>query len=179
MADPTPVPVRTPAPDSALQMLRHTVATLAYRAEKVLREVPDGFADFRPSLSSRTPAEVLSHLGDLMEWGERMARGEMRWQPGVTTEWSAARDRFFRGLAALDAALTAPDAAPFTAVIFQGPVADALTHVGQLAMMRGMRGAPVRPESYARATITAGRVGLEQAHARVEFDGDASAPKAT
>lgn len=172
-----PASVSTAAPDTALQMLRHAVATLAYRAEKVLREVPEGFPQFRPSPASRTPVEVLSHLGDLMEWGERMARGEMRWRPGVTTEWAEARDRFFRGLAALDAALAAPAAAPFTAVIFQGPVADALTHVGQLAMVRGMCGAPVRPESYARATIRSGRVGLEQDGPRVEFDGDASAPK--
>ena len=84
--------------------------------------------------------------------------------------------RFFRGLAALDAALSEPDAEPFTAVIFQGPVADALTHVGQLSMMRGMVGASVRPESYARATITAGQVGLEQEAPRAEFDGDASTP---
>jgi hypothetical protein len=60
-------------------------------------------------------------------------------------------------------------------MIFQGPVADALTHVGQLAMMRGAAGAPVRPESYARAEIRVGRVGREQAAARKEFDGDASA----
>lgn len=177
MAGSTPVLVRTPAPDTAQQMLRHTVATLAYRAEKVLRDVPDGFAAFRPSPTSRTAAEVLSHLGDLLEWGERMARGEMKWQPGLTTEWAAAHDRFFRGLGALDAALSDSAAAPYVGVILQGPVADALSHVGQLAMMRGMMGAPVRPESYARATIVAGRVGAdEQTTPRVEFDGDASRP---
>lgn len=172
-----PPPVVTPHPDTALGLLRHAVATLAYRAEKVLRDAPAGFAAFRPSPASRTPIEVISHLGDLMEWAGRMARGEMKWHAGAVTEWSAGRDRFFRGLAALDAALDDPAAAPFTAVIFQGPVADALTHVGQLAMLRGMTGAPVRPESYARATITPGRVGPEQEATRVEFDGDASAPK--
>jgi hypothetical protein len=179
MADPTPVPVGAPAPDTALELLRHAVATLAYRAEKVLRDVPAGFDSFRPSPTSRTPVEVLSHLGDLMEWGERMARGEMRWTPGRSTEWILARERFFRGLARLDAALSEPGAAAYTAVIFQGPVADALTHAGQLAMMRGMCGAPVRPESYARASIRAGRVGAEQEAARLEFDGDASAPRPT
>ena len=59
-------------------------------------------------------------------------------------------------------------------VIFQGPIADALTHVGQLAMMRGAAGLAVRPESYARAEIRAGRVGLDQSAKRTEFDGDAS-----
>ena len=157
-------------------MLRHTVATLAYRAEKALRDVPDGFAHFRPAPGSRTPTELVAHLGDLLEWGERMARGEMRWAPVVVADWDAGRERFFRALAALDAALT-DAAAPVVAVIFQGPVADALTHVGQLALMRGMIGAPVRPESYARATIEAGRVRPDQQTTpRVEFDGDASKP---
>ncbi len=175
MADPTPVPVRLPAPGTPLEMLRHTLATLAYRAEKVLRDVPEGFPAFRPSSTSRTALEVLSHLGDLLEWGERMARGEMRWQPGPHGDWSGARTRFFHALAALDAVLLESTAAPYGAVIFQGPVADALSHVGQLAMMRGIMGAPVRPESYARATIVAGRVHPEeQSTARVEFDGDAS-----
>ena len=58
--------------------------------------------------------------------------------------------------------------------LIQGPLADALTHVGQLAMLRGMAGAPIRPESYARAEIVVGRIGMEQAAARAEFDGDAS-----
>jgi hypothetical protein len=159
-------------------MLRHTVATLAYRAEKVLREVPDGFESFRSTGGTRTPLEIVSHLADLMEWGERLARGEYRWQPGPPADWVSESDRFFRGLRALDAALARRRANPFPAeVIFQGPVADALTHVGQLALLRGASGMPVRPESYARARIRLGRVGRKQAARRVEFDGDASRPK--
>ncbi|MGE0158500.1 MAG: hypothetical protein AB7T31_03755 [Gemmatimonadales bacterium] len=156
--------------------LRHTLATLAYRAEKVLRDAPAGFAETRAGPTTRTPLQILTHMGDLMEWGERMARGERRWQHLACGSWGDAHARFFAGLAALDAALSeaAPDEAA-QAAIFQGPVADALTHVGQLAMLRGMSGAPVRPESYARAAIRAGNVGLTQSAERVEFDGDASA----
>jgi hypothetical protein len=161
------------------QWLRHTVATLAYRAEKALRDVPPDFAEFRASPHSRSALALVSHLGDLMEWGERMARGEARWQAVPQTSWAAAVDRFFRGLAALDSALVeARSESKRHEVIFQGPVADALTHVGQLTMMRGMAGAPVRPESYARATISAGRVGRDQDATRSEFDGDASPPAA-
>jgi hypothetical protein len=159
-------------------MLRHTVATLAYRAEKVLRDAPAAFATTRLSPATRTPLEIVSHLGDLMEWGERMARGEYRWAAQPTTDWKAACDRFFAGLLAFDDALAASafdSIAP--GVIFQGPIADALTHVGQLSMIRGTVGAPVRPESYAKAEITTGRVGREQSATRKEFDGDASAPK--
>ncbi len=157
--------------------LRHTLATLAYRAEKALRDAPLDFADFRPSSHSRSALALVAHLGDLMEWAERMAHGEARWQAMPQTSWAAATDRFFRALAALDVALTeTPSKSLRHELIFQGPVADALTHVGQLTMMRGMTGAPVRPESYARAKISIGRIGRDQDSTRSEFDGDASPP---
>ena len=162
-------------PTADREFLRHAVATLAYRAEKVLRDVPDGFADLRASPATRTPLQILNHLGDLMDWAERMARGERRWQHVPSPGWTQARERFFAGLAALDVALrdAPPESLPEEA-IFQGPVADALTHVGQLAMLRGMAGVPVRPESYARAEIRVGVVGPQQSERRTEFDGDAS-----
>ena len=161
---------------SAPSFLRHTLATLAYRAEKVLRDVPDGFANSRAAPTTRTPLQILTHMCDLMEWGERMARGARRWQHEPCVDWDEAHARFFAGLQALDEALaeTAPDGDAHEA-IFQGPIADALTHVGQLALLRGMAGVPVRPESYARASIRVGVVGLSQAAERVEFDGEASA----
>ncbi len=95
---------------SPRQLLRHTVATLAYRAEKVLREPPAGFPGFRASAGSRTPLEILSHLGDLLAWAERLARGEYRWQPQPVDDWEAAARRFFRHLRALDRALASPPA---------------------------------------------------------------------
>ncbi len=172
------IPELTTITDAERRLLRHTVATLAYRAQKVLRDPPDGFAEYRPSTASRTPLEIVQHLGDLIAWAERMARGEYRWQPGPVGGWAAATERFFHGLSVLDQALAAaPPRTHSAGVIFQGPVADALTHVGQLAMIRGMMGAPVRPESYAKATIEVGRVGVDQAVTRAEFDGDASRPQ--
>ena len=169
-----------PMSDEARRLLRHTVATLAYRAEKALRDVPEGFADVRLSPSSRTPLETLAHMSDLMGWGERMARGTMRWEPSPPGTWPETVDRFFAAVAALDAALAEGPAVTLTAdVIFQGPVADALTHVGQLALMRGTMAAPVRPESYARADIAVGRVGRDQSGDRYEFTGDASKPRTT
>ena len=159
-------------------LLRHAVATLAYRAEKVLRDPPDGFAALKLSPSSRSALEIVSHLGDLMEWGARMARGEYLWDARPSREWSAACDRFFESVKALDEAIGHAhfDKYPVE-MIFQGPIADALTHVGQLSLMRGVAGGAVRPESYARAEIQAGRVGREQSSVRKEFDGDASRPK--
>ncbi|MCA8953413.1 MAG: hypothetical protein KDE27_28125 [Planctomycetes bacterium] len=162
------------------RLVRHIVATLAYRAGKALRRYPVALRERRIGATTRTPLELLSHLGDLVEWGERMARGEKRWAPAPIANWRAGEARFFAGLAALDRVLarrrTANDALE---QLIQGPLADALTHVGQLALLRGVGGSRVRPESYARAAIAVGTVGREQPEPRAEFDGDASFPAGT
>lgn len=156
--------------------LRHTLATLAYRAEKVLREAPAGFAELRLGPSSRSAAELAAHLGDLMEWAESLAAGRWDWKAAGAGSFEGDTARFFAAIERLDAALSSgrPPGHP-SQVIFQGPIADALTHVGQLALLRGLAGTPVRPESYGRARIEIGRVGREQSAERREFDGDASA----
>ncbi|MCE9594736.1 MAG: hypothetical protein K8S98_11135 [Planctomycetes bacterium] len=155
--------------------LRHTLATLAYRAEKVLRDPPAGFAELRLGPSSRTPSELVGHLGDLLEWSNELADGRWAWKAASAGDWNRDVERFFAALARLDQRLatSAPLGHPATQ-IFQGPIADALTHVGQLALLRGHHGAPVRPESFGRAEIVVGRVGREQSTTRKEFDGDAS-----
>ena len=114
-------------------------------------------------------------MADLMAWAGTLARGRYEWKAEGGGDWRHEVDRFFEGLRALDAQLESdPDAADLEKLI-QGPLADALTHVGQLAMLRGMSGAPVRPEAYARAQIARGQVGLDQPAPGREFDGDASA----
>ena len=136
--------------------------------------MPPSFATYQCGDATRTPIRIVAHLGDLMEWGVSIAQGGYAWKAAGTDDWNSEVQRFFDGLAALDAALARE---PFTGSVdkmIQGPLADALTHVGQLAMMRGMAGIAVRPESYARADIAVGRVGLEQAPPGKEFDGDAS-----
>ena len=164
------------ADPSELGFLRHTLATLAYRAEKVLREPPGGFAELRLDPRSRSAAELAAHLGDLMEWAESLAAGRWDWKAAAAGSLESDTARFFAAIARLDAALASGRATGHPPqVIFQGPIADALTHVGQLALLRGIAGAPVRPESYGRARIEIGRVGREQSAERREFDGDASA----
>jgi hypothetical protein len=157
-------------------LLRHLVATLAYRAAKVLRDAPSDFAHFSGGPTMRAPLQILAHMGDLMGWAIRMVQGEYLWQPEGSGHWDTEMKRFFDGLAQLDRLLASetPLGHP-EELLIQGPLADALAHVGQLAMLRGAAGSAVRPESYARAQIVAGRVGLEQAPPGREFDGDASA----
>ena len=164
-------------PNPELRPLRQLAATLAYRAAKVFRDVPPSFATFTCGESTRRPIQIVAHMADLMAWGVTIAQGEIKWQASGSDDWEREVARFFDGLRALDAAL---DADPFKGSVdkmIQGPLADALTHVGQLALLRGMAGVPVRPESYARAKIEAGRVGRDQAAPGYEFEGDASQRK--
>ena len=164
---------------STRECLRVLVATLGYRAAKVLRDVPTEFGVREFGAATRTPVKIVAHLGDLMGWGLRLARGEYSWKAEGTDDWNTEVTRFFANLAALDAALAAeeslhgPIERPVEKLI-QGPLADALTHVGQVALLRVWAGVPIRPESYGRADIVMGRVGLQQSGAVAEFDGDAS-----
>ena len=164
--------IESPAPsEQERQMLRHTLATLAYRGGKTLRGTPEGFSGFRASASTRTPGQVLAHIGDLLDWALSIAQGKQEWHISQMQSWELDSQRFFAALAAFDAYLASgePLGAPVEK-LFQGPIADALTHVGQIAILRRMADAPVRAENYFRAEIVAGRVGPDQAAPKREFD---------
>ena len=163
--------MQKPNADQARDLLRHTVATLAYRAGKALRGAPAHFSEFRPAETSRSAGQILTHLADLMHWALSIARGKEEWHNGPSLSWEEGVQRFFASLQAFDTYLASdsPLEAPVEK-LFQGPVADALTHVGQIAMLRRLAGAPIRGESYFRADIVSGRVGLEQTPPKREFD---------
>jgi len=159
------------SPDPARQLLRHSVATVAYRGAKALRGAPESFASFKIGDNPRTPAKILAHLGDLFDWALSMARGEMTWRDSEPLPWQAEADRFFSALKKFDDFLVSSESlkAPIEK-LFQGPVADALTHIGQIAMLRRLAGCPIKGENYFKAEIAAGRVGAEQSAPRHEFD---------
>jgi hypothetical protein len=160
-----------PGAEGKRELLRHALATLAYRGAKVLRGAPDGFAELRCGPSTRTPAAILAHLGDLLDWALALARGEGRWHDSPPLSWGQEQARFFAALERLDAQLASAEPLRSTPEkLFQGPIADALAHVGQLAMLRRLGGSPIRGENYYKAEIAPGRVGAEQAPARLEFD---------
>lgn len=164
-------PTSSASSDPKIDLLRHTVATLAYRGGKAVRGAPPEFAGFRAGPTSRTPVEILAHVGDLLDWGARMSQGEYRWTDAEPLPWDEEVDRFFAGLERLDRALAASDERCFPAEkIFRGPVADALSHVGQIAMLRRLAGSPVRGENFFQAEIETGRVGRDQAAPVKEFD---------
>ena len=159
------------APDPARSFLRHCVATLAYRGGKALRGAPAGFSEFRISGTTLSSGEILAHMGDLLDWALSMAKGKREWVDSKPLPWDRGVERFFRALEAFDAYIAsgAPLHAP-AEKLFQGPIADALTHVGQIATRRRLAGAPVRGENYFLADIVEGRVGPEQPAPRKEFD---------
>jgi hypothetical protein len=155
---------------SARDLLRHSIATVAYRGGKALRDAPAPFADFRAGESSRTPAQILAHLGDLFDWALSLAKGKQTWQDSKPLPWPLEVDRFFQSLKNFDDYLAGSEllhASPEQ--LFQAPVADALNHIGQIAMLRRLAGAPIKGENYYQAKITTGRVGKEQATPKREF----------
>jgi hypothetical protein len=153
------------------EMLRHTVATLAYRGGKAVLNAPEGFGAFRVNDTTRTPVEILTHIGDLLDWALCVAKGDYTYKESSALPWDEEVARFFSTLDAFDSYLASDAPLGYSAEkIFQGPIADALTHVGQIGMLRRVAGAPVRGESYFRAEVVIGRVGPEQSTKRFEFD---------
>jgi hypothetical protein len=157
--------------DPKRELLRHTVATLAYRGGKALRGAPAAFAAYKASETTRTPGQILAHIGDLVEWALSIAEGRERWRNSAPLSWEKGTERFHAALERLDAFLASDALLGCEAEkLFQGAIADSLTHVGQIAMLRRMAGSPVRGENYSVAAIAAGRVGPDQAPPRREFD---------
>jgi hypothetical protein len=159
-----------PVSDSARELLRHTLATLAYRGGKAVRNASADFAGFQAGGGVRTPGQILAHISDVLDWGLSIAKGKQAWHDSAQLPWDKEVERFFAALKALDdflasgAALEAPPEK-----LFQGPVADALSHVGQIAVLRRLAGLPIKGENYFKADIAAGRVGADQAAAKMEF----------
>ena len=156
---------------AAREFLRHTLAAVAYRGAKALRGAPPSFAEFRIGGSGRTSQQILAHLGDLFDWALSIARGQERWHEAAPLPWSKEVARFFAGLKSFDDYLASGEPLHGAAEkLFQGPVADALNNIGQIAMLRRLAGVPIRGENYFAADIVGGRVGAEQSAPKREFD---------
>jgi len=150
-----------PFMDEKRELLRHTLATLAYRTTRALENAPESFADFEGA--GRRPVQILAHMGDLFDWALSMAQGKPAWHNSEPLAWAEEQQRFFAALGAFDAFLSSNSelSAPIDR-LFQGPIADALTHAGQLAMLRRLAGAPIPGENYYVAAIAAGQVDAAQ-----------------
>ena len=149
--------VVTHSPESSRHILRHAVATVRYRAGKSLRDAPADFEHFKIAETVRTPLQILAHIGDLFDWALSMSQGSGQWVEAAPLPWHEEIERFHHSLNAFDHLLESEAhlAAPIDRLL-QGPVADALTHVGQLATLRRLAGMPIKSENYFKAAITPG-----------------------
>jgi len=156
--------------DEKRALLRHTVATVAYRGGKAVRGAPESFATYSADGTPRTPAKILAHIGDLYDWALSQAQGAEKWNDSTPLGWNQEVARFFAALQRFDDYLAsdAPLAAP-PEKLFQGAIADSLTHIGQLAMLRRLAGAKITGENFSRADIVVGRVGADQTATKREF----------
>jgi hypothetical protein len=143
------------------ELLRHNVAALAYRAARALDGAPDTFATFDGC--GRQPVKILAHMGDLFDWALSAVQGSERWHNSTPMAWTQEKARFFASLKAFDDYLGSDQPLHAkTESLFQGPIADALTHVGQLAMLRRLDGMPACSENFFVAKIAVGQVSAEQ-----------------
>ncbi len=151
-------------------LLRHTVATVAYRGGKALRGAPEGFSETRAGEGARSAGEILAHMGDLFDWAVSLVEGRQTWKDSTPLPWNEEVARFHAGLKAFDEALAKkPVTAAEAERLFQGPIADALTHIGQVAQLRRIAGSNVKPENYHQAQIAKGRTGPDQIPPKREF----------
>ncbi len=148
--------------DLKRDVLRHMVATVAYRGGVAVKDAPQDFATFRAHETMRTPGEILAHLGDLFEGSLHLLKGNMVHVQSAPLPWKEEIARFFSAVREFDAYLAseAPLAFPVEKFV-QGPIGDALTHVGQIVMLRRMAGSPIRSPGYFTAEIVAGDVNEE------------------
>ena len=145
--------------DQKREVLRHMVATVAYRGGLAVADTPESFASFRGHETTRTPGEILAHIGDLFEGSLHLVKGEMVYLTSDPLPWNEEVTRFFSAVKEFDSYLAseAPLACPVEKLV-QGPVGDALTHVGQIVMLRRMAGVPIRSEGYFTAEIVPGKI---------------------
>lgn len=150
--------------DDKRAMLRHFLAALAYRTQKALRDTPSEFADFQAGAQVRTPRELVRHMTSVLGYARTHFIGGRYW-PEPLLDLSAEVARFHEMLEDLAHHLDAgtPLRGEITPErLLQGPFSDAMTHVGQIAMLRRLFGAPVAPENFIVADVSGERLGPDQ-----------------
>ena len=147
-------------------MLRHFLAALAYRTQKALRDAPPDFGDFRAAPGVRTPRQLMRHMTSVLGYARTFYVGgtfEADELPSLDAEVA----RFHEMLESLGAVIDASEPAGVTPEqLLQGPLADAMTHAGQLALLRRLAGAPVPAENFLKADVRAENLGATQPEPR-------------
>ena len=151
------------AMDAQQALLNHFLAAIAYRTQKALRGAPESFADFRAGTNVRTPRELIWHMTGVLGYARTVFEGGV-WQPDRLATMEDEIRRFHEVVTDLARLIEQgrPGGGVSLAQLLQGPLADVMTHAGQLAMLRRLAGSPVPPENFMRAQIDAGNLGPDQ-----------------
>jgi hypothetical protein len=145
------------------RLLKHFLAAIAYRTQKALRGAPESFAGFSAGNNVRTPHELLWHMTGVLGYAQTLYRGGL-WRPEKLPTFAEEIARFHQVVEELGRLIeTETPARQVTAEqLLQGPLADTMTHAGQLALLRRLAGAPVPPENFVRAAIDSNNLGANQ-----------------
>lgn len=150
--------------DRDRELLRHFLAAIAYRTQKALRGAPDHYATFSAGNRVRTPVELLRHMTALMGYARTFFEGgSYPVQPDPLPMFKEEVDRFHQMVEEVGALVSSGAKCSIsTEQLLQGPFADTMTHVGQLAMLRRLADSPVPPENFIHADIRADRLHADQ-----------------
>lgn len=155
------------ASSDGTRIFRHTLATLAYRANRILSDAPEGFADFEAGEGVMTPRKMLNHMTIILGFAQSQLDQSEFERPTKVSDWEVEVSRFYDTVTALDKAAEKGFEAGDETILrmLQGPILDAMTHVGQLSLLRRLAGSPTPADHYIKATITVGKTGTDQAPA--------------
>lgn len=150
--------------DRDRQLLRHFLAAIAYRTQKALRDAPEPYPVFSAGNRARTPVELIRHMTSLMGYVRTFfVGGSYPVKPDPLPTFKEEVARFHEMLESVGALLASEEKCTLTPEqLLQGPFADTMTHVGQLAMLRRLADAPVAPENFIYADIRAERLSADQ-----------------
>jgi hypothetical protein len=150
--------------DGKQLLIQHFLAALAYRTQKALRYAPPEFASFSAGQSVRTPHELVNHMNSVLGYAGTFFLGGSYRAPQLP-EFAAEVERFHETLTNL--ARLVEIESEWQSItpeqLLQGPLSDAMTHAGQLAMLRRLSGHPIPPENFVFAEIEAAKLGPDQA----------------
>lgn len=144
-------------------LLEHFLAALAYRTQKALRGCSPSFPDFRAAAQTRTPLELVRHMNSVLGYARTFFHGGA-YRPEPLPDLESEVRRFHATLAVLAGDIEAETA--WTGItperLLQGPLSDAMTHAGQIALLRRLAGDPIPPENFVFAEVTAGNLTADQ-----------------
>ncbi len=134
--------------------IQHFLKVLSYRFEKAIHNAAESYPKHASGHGIRTPLELLGHMNGVLEFAISSLKNQPRrnipeqsWQEQITL--------YYEKLKELNQLMQENSFDTDTLErILQGPLADAMTHIGQLAMMRRLANSAIAGENYFAADMS-------------------------